>query len=232
MPHPRNPLAAWIAVGALALTLTPGCRHTPLPPPSAGDVPRWEKAIASYEAADRTNPPPPNAILFIGSSSIRMWTNVAKDFPQHQVINRGFGGSQIADSVAFAGRIVIPYRPRQIVMYAGGNDLNARKSPAQVAADFKAFVGKVRAALPDTRITYISIAPNPKRWGQIEQVRAANRLIRNQCRRGRGLEFIDMHPHMLGPDGLPRPDIFLADQLHMNAKGYAIWREIIGPHLR
>src|SRR3954462_2033114 len=109
----------------------------------------FEKEIEAFEAADKTNPPPKNAILFIGSSSIRMWKDLAKDFPEFQVINRGFGGSEISDSVHYADRIVLPYHPRQIIMYAGGNDIHGGKSPEQVFSDFKAFVGAVRKALPE-----------------------------------------------------------------------------------
>jgi lysophospholipase L1-like esterase len=192
---------------------------------------RFDTDIAVFEARDRTNPPPQNAILFIGSSSIRMWKTLAQDFPEHKVINRGFGGSEIADSVHFADRIVIPFRPAMVVMYAGGNDINAGKSPERVAADFKAFVEKVRAKLPDVPIAYISIAPNPARWAQVDRVRRANELIREFTKTGRQLKFIDVFPHMLGDDGQPRPEIYLDDRLHMNEKGYAIWKRIVGPEL-
>jgi lysophospholipase L1-like esterase len=201
-------------------------------PPAKGAVSKWEKAIAAFEASDRTNPAPKNAILFIGSSSIRLWKTLAKDFPEHRVINRGFGGSQIADSVEFAERIVFPYEPRLIVMYAGGNDLNAKKSPEQVLADFKAFVEKTRAKLPKTRIAFISIAGNPARWAQIEQVRAANKLVADYCKAGDNLGYIDTHSQMLGADGQPLPDIFVADRLHMNEKGYLIWKRVVAPHLK
>ncbi len=120
---------------------------------------RWEKDIRKFEAADKASPPPQGGVLFIGSSSIRMWVTLARDFPEHKVINRGFGGSQIADSVYYAERIVFPYKPRLIVMRAGGNDIAAGKTPDQVAADFRAFVEKVRAKLPETRICYMSLAP-------------------------------------------------------------------------
>src|SRR6185503_13157441 len=139
---------------------------------------RWEKEIAAFEAQDKTNPPPKGAILFIGSSSIRLWKTLAEDFPDLKVINRGFGGSEIADSVHFLDRMVIPYEPTRIVMYAGGNDINANKTPEQVARDFKAFVAKVHAKLPKTKIAYISIAGNPARWAQVERVKRANELIR------------------------------------------------------
>jgi lysophospholipase L1-like esterase len=188
--------------------------------------------IAAFEASDRTNPPPKNAVMFIGSSSIRLWKTLAADFPEHRVINRGFGGSQIADSLRYAHRIALPSQPRLIVMYAGGNDLNAGKTPERVLADFKAFAARVHAALPETRLAYISIAPNPARWTQVERVRAANRLIEAHTRTDERLSFIDVFPRMLGADGQPRPEIFVADRLHMNEQGYALWREIVGPRLR
>jgi lysophospholipase L1-like esterase len=192
---------------------------------------RWEKDIKAFEASDQTNPPPRHAILFIGSSSIRMWTTLARDFPEHRVINRGFGGSEIADSVHFAERIVFPYEPRMIVMYAGGNDINSGKSPEQVATDFETFVTKTRSRLPEVRIAYISIAPNPARWAQIEKIRTANKIIEEFCAKGERLTFINAFQHMLGSDGLPRPEIFLNDRLHMNAKGYELWSKIVKPYL-
>jgi lysophospholipase L1-like esterase len=192
---------------------------------------RWDADIDAFEAQDRTNPPPRNAILFIGSSSIRLWKTLAQDFPEHKVINRGFGGSEVDDSVRFADRIVAPYRPRLVVMYAGGNDINAGTTPEEVAGNFKAFVEKVRAKLPETRIAYISIAPNPARWAQVDRVRRANELIRNFTKTNPKLTFIDIFPHMLGDDGQPRPELFVEDRLHMNEKGYALWTKLIRPVL-
>lgn len=205
------------------------------PAPAAADAPArtlpFEKEILAYEAADRTNPPPRGAILFIGSSSIRLWKTLAADFPRHAVINRGFGGSQIADSVRYTPRLVLPHRPRLVVLYAGGNDINAGKTPEQVLADYRAFVQGIHAALPDTRIACISIAPNPARWKQVERVRAANALLEAQTRTDPRLRFINVFPHMLGPDGLPQPDIFVQDRLHMNAAGYQIWTRVVAPFL-
>src|SRR5688572_13108340 len=193
---------------------------------------RWDKDIAAFEAQDRTNPPPKGAILFIGSSSIRLWKTMADDLPEHKVINRGFGGSQIADSVHFVDRMVVPYQPRRIVIYAGGNDINGGKTPEQVASDFKAFVAKVHAKLPETKIAYISIAGNPARWAQVERVKEANKLIREFTTTDKRLSFIDVFPHMLGKDGMPLPDIFVADRLHMNEEGYAIWKKVVGAALK
>jgi len=191
----------------------------------------FEKEILAFEAADKTNPPPPGANLFIGSSSIRLWTSLAEHFPKHRVVNRGFGGSQIIDSVRYAKRIVLPYKPQLIVLYAGGNDINAGKTPEQVAADYRAFVKTVHDALSATRIAYVSIAPNPARWAQVDRVRAANSLIEAQTRTDERLAFIDVFPKMLGEAGQPRPEIYVADRLHMNPKGYELWRGIVGPVL-
>ena len=193
---------------------------------------RWDKDIAAFEAQDKTNPPPKGAILFIGSSSIRLWKTLAEDLPEHKTINRGFGGSQIEDSVHFVDRIVLPYKPKRIVMYAGGNDINGGKTPEQVASDFKAFVAKVHTKLPDTKIAYISIAGNPARWAQVERVKRANELIREFTTTDKRLSFIDVFPHMLGKDGMPLPDIFVDDRLHMNEKGYAIWKRVVGNALK
>src|SRR5262249_54584384 len=143
----------------------------------------------------------------------------------------GFGGSHLADSVNFAERIIIPFQPRQVVIYAGGNDLNAHKPPELVYGDFVALVTKIHAALPRTRIAYIASAPNPSRWAQVENVKRLNALVEGYCRR-HGFDFINVFPLMLGPDGKPKPDIYVADGLHMNERGYAIWRAAVRPYLR
>src|SRR5688572_11825726 len=192
---------------------------------------KWDSDILAFEASDRSNPPPQKAILFIGSSSIRLWKTLAQDFPKHRVINRGFGGSELSDAAHFADRIVIPYKPKLIVVYAGGNDIHFGKTPETVLADFKTFVDKVHKALPSTRIAWISIAPNPARWSEVEKVRAANAAVAAFARRQGKVEYIDVFSHMLGADGLPRPEIFSADRLHMNERGYALWTQIVKRHL-
>lgn len=221
----------WFPVVTLALILAGCTTPSRTVEPLAENRP-FAKEINAFTAADATTPPPRGAILFIGSSSIRLWKTLGRDFPKLHVLNRGFGGSHIIDSVNYADYIVFPYRPRHIVMYAGGNDINAGKSPHQVYADFKTFVANVHAELPRTKISYISIAPNPARWSQIAQVREANRLIEEFTRTDSRLAFIDTFSHMLGPDGQPLPDIFVDDRLHMNPKGYAIWTAVVGRHLR
>ncbi len=200
-------------------------------PPESHDFAKWEKEIAAFEQADAQNPPAKGAIVFVGSSSIRLWKTLAQDFPQHRVLNRGFGGSEIVDSVHFADRIVFPYEPRLVVLYAGGNDLNNGTTPEQVVADFQAFAANLRARQPGVGIAYISIAGNPARWAQVEKVKAVNSSIKAWIKDQPHMKFINVFGPMLGEDGLPRPHIFVADQLHMNAEGYKIWAEVIRPFL-
>jgi lysophospholipase L1-like esterase len=222
----RFPFAVLPLLLSVGLCFVPGLVAQEPPPPS-----RWEKDIAAYEAADRSQPPQKGGIVFVGSSSIRLWKTLAEDFSHHQVLNRGFGGSQMSDSAHFADRIVLSYAPAMVVVYAGGNDLNFGKTPEQILAAFEALVKKVRDALPDTTIAYVSIAGNPRRWAQVERVKAANALIEGYVGKNHGLKYIDVFSPMLGADGLPLPDIFVADRLHMNAKGYELWTKIIGPSL-
>jgi lysophospholipase L1-like esterase len=197
----------------------------------AADPQRFAADIAAFETSDKTNPPPKNAILFIGSSSIARWKTLAQDFPGHQVINRGFGGSHLSDCVFYFDRVVTPYQPRTIVLYAGSNDLNAGKTPEEVFEDFESFAGKVRAALPGARLYYISVGISPSRWKDLEKVKETNRLIQDYISKDEHFGFIDVFPAMLGPDGRPKPDIYVSDRLHLNASGYRIWQSIIAPYL-
>ena len=193
--------------------------------PASGKAPggrQWEQEIRAFEAADRTEPPPPGAILFVGSSTIRMWTTLAQDFPEYQVINRGFGGCQIADCTYYADRIVIPYKPQLIVLRAGGNDLQAGKTPGQVRDDFQAFVQKVRAKLPKVRIAYMTINATPARWASVEREKKANHLIKDFIAKGENLDYVDTLDATMGADGKPRAELFLKDHLHFNAKGYKL----------
>ncbi len=192
---------------------------------------KWEKDMAAYERADKTNPPPQHAVEFIGSSGIRLWKTLAQDFPEHRVFNRGFGGSFIADSAHFADRIVIPYAPRLIVLRAGGNDINAGKTPEQVCADFKEFVSVVRAKLPDVKIVFIGQNPTPSRWKNRDREQAANTLIRDVIKQDPKLKYVDVWDKVLGTDGLPRPELFVTDKLHFNAAGYKIVTELVRPAL-
>lgn len=193
---------------------------------------KWEHDIKKFEEADRQTPPAKGAVVFVGSSSIRMWKDLAADFPEIKVINRGFGGSELADSTYFADRIITPYQPRMIVLYAGDNDLAAGKTPQQVFEAYQAFVGRVRAKLTNVKIAYISIKPSLARLKLMEQMRTANELIRGYAAKGKNLVFIDVFTPMLSAEGQPRPELFIKDGLHMTREGYDIWRKVIAPYLR
>ena len=193
---------------------------------------KWTAAIDKFTQADATNPPPKDGVVFIGSSSIVKWTSLEQDFPGVKVINRGFGGSELADSAFYVDRVAIPYRPRVVVLYAGDNDLHAGKTPETVLADFKIFSGKIHAALPTTRIVFIAIKPSPLRWAIKDKVVAANALIAAECKKDKRLVYADVYTPMLDIKGEPRPELFVKDMLHMNETGYAIWKPIVAPLLK
>ena len=194
---------------------------------------RWESAIKKFEEADKLSPPPQNAIVFIGASSIVRW-NLKESFPElgAQAINRGFGGSLAADSTRYADRIVIPYKPRMVVFYAGDNDVEANHTPQQIADDFVAFERKVHAALPQTQIVFISIKPSIRRFPWIEQIKSANALVKQYCDTHSNLTFVDIVPQMLGPDGKPRKEMLVEDGLHMTPAGYKVWNDALRPILQ
>ncbi|MBW3542764.1 MAG: hypothetical protein KY476_21085 [Planctomycetes bacterium] len=191
---------------------------------------RWAEAIATFERSDAENPPPEGAVLFVGSSSIRMW-DLKKSFPQLDAINRGFGGSQIVDSTHYADVLILKHRPRLVVLYAGDNDIASGKSAETVARDFDAFVAKVHAGLPRAHIVFIAIKPSLKRWSLYDKIREANRLIASRCAKDERLEFIDVAQPMLGEDGRPRKELFVKDRLHLSEAGYRVWTDALGPLL-
>lgn len=212
----------------LGCLLLSACAHVPTAPHNYG---RWEKAIRAFEAADGTNPPPKGAVVFIGSSTIARWSTLAADFPQLTVINRGFGGSQIKDSTYFAPRVIFPYAPKLVVLRAGGNDLWASNSVEEVFADYKAFTKTVHAALPNTKIVFISLSPSLARWSQHEKEKALNELIAGYVKGRAHLGYIETYDVPLGADGLPRAELFVADRLHFNAEGYKLLAERVRPQL-
>jgi len=222
-------LAAFLPGGAILAGPPPAgdARVTPLSPqPSQGPA-AFEWEIKQFEAQDKSLRTRPPRVVFIGSSSIKMWEGLEKDFPHHRVVNRGFGGSHVVDSVYYADRILPPHKPTLIIMYAGSNDINAGKRADTVAADFKSFTEKVWSTMPQTTIAFISIATSPSRWSQVATVREANRLIAAYCASDARLKFIDIFPLMLGADGRPQPELFIQDGLHMNRKGYELWIPLV-----
>ena len=191
---------------------------------------RWERDIRRFEAQDQKQPPPQDGILFLGSSTMVLW-DLKKSFPGLPVINRGFGGSQYADSARYADRIAIPYRPKVAVLYAGDNDIARGKSPAQVLADFEQLRTKLQKALPEVKIVVLGIKPSVARWSLVEKMREANRLIRESVAGDKRIVFIDTDRPMLAPDGKPRADLLRKDGLHLNDAGYRLWSSLVRPHL-
>ena len=233
---------AWLALVLLALFTpvspasrapAPASTAAQAPPAAPLDLAQWEDEIRAFEEEDRRDPPPVGGILFIGSSSIRLWTSLAADFPGQPVVNRGFGGSQIREVTAFAPRIVLPYKPRLVVFYCGSNDIaSGERDAAGVLEDYRAFVRTVHAALPDARVLFVSIAPNPARWHLRAPFRRANALVEAYTTTDPRLGYVDVWAHMVDRAGRPRPELFVDDRLHMNAKGYAIWRRILAEKLK
>jgi lysophospholipase L1-like esterase len=190
---------------------------------------RWAKEMAAFEEQDRKDPAV-GGVVFVGSSSIRLW-DLKKSFPDVPALNRGFGGSVIPDSVAHVDLLVIRHKPRIVIFYAGDNDIAAGHTPQQVFNDYKAFVAKVHAALPATRIAFIAIKPSIQRWALVDKVRAANALVREHAAADDRLGFVDVDGPMLGWDEKPRKDLFIADGLHMTPKGYELWTTLVRPFI-
>lgn len=204
---------------------------TALPQLAAGHS-RWQSSMAAFAKADQEHLPANDGVLFVGSSTIRMWTNLQQDFRQVPVIiNRGFGGSTMADCDFFAQQLVTQYKPRQVLVYAGDNDLAEGRTPAQVLESFAHFVRTVRTELPTTHISYISIKPSPSRLALLPKIRETNGLIADYVRANPDLRYIDIFNPMLSADGMPRSELFQADKLHMNDTGYQLWQGIIASHL-
>jgi lysophospholipase L1-like esterase len=188
---------------------------------------KWAKEMAAFEEQDLKNPAI-GGVVFVGSSSIRLW-DLGKYFPGVPALNRGFGGSEIPDSVSHADLLVIKHKPTTVIFYAGDNDIANGRTPQQILDDYKAFVAKVHAALPTTRIAFIGIKPSIQRWALVDKVRAANALVRDYAGTDDRLGYIDVDNPMLGWDEKPRKELFIADGLHMTPKGYEIWTALVRP---
>lgn len=217
------------SVGLVLLTVLGGGLSNP--EISGQDSPKqWEADIVRFEAIDKAEGIRTGQVLFLGSSSIRLW-DIESSFPGLAGINRGFGGSQISDSLYYLDRVVFPYQPKTIVFYAGDNDVNAGESPSDVYADFKLFCERVHGRLPSTRIFFISIKPSLQRWALVDGMREVNRRVTLLAEESPFLEVVDIDTPMIGDDGKPRPELFAPDGLHLNAKGYELWSSILALRL-
>jgi len=184
--------------------------------------------IREFRHEDSMHVPEKHANLFVGSSSLRMWTDIKSYFPKHKIINRGFGGSSLPDVIRYADDVIFKYDPKQILIYCGENDLAASDtvSAETVVERFKTLFGMIRSHWKKMPVVFISIKPSPSRAHLMPKMEAANRMIRDFLQTQKKTKYIDVYSLML-VNGQPRPDIFREDNLHMNAKGYEIWRGAI-----
>lgn len=194
--------------------------------------PFWDD-VQKFRVADQTNPPEKGQILFIGSSSFTRWTDVGTYFPDRKILNRAFGGSSLLDMIRYRRDLVNPYRPKQIVMYCGENDLagDPKCDGYDVYKRFRTFFRAVRRDQPGVPFVYVSMKPSPSRMHLFAKQTEGNRLIKAYLRKWKHTAYVDVVPLMMNPDGQPKPEIFVEDKLHMNAQGYIIWKTGVEPVL-
>jgi lysophospholipase L1-like esterase len=192
---------------------------------------RWQETIREFEDWDRKNSFAQDAVLFVGSSSIKLWPT-REDFGEFPVINRGFGGSQISEVNYFADRIVLPYKPKVIAFYAGDNDVAKGKSAERVFEDYQKFVRLVHKKLPKTKIIFVAIKPSGSRWSLWPVMARANKRIEDFSGKDARLYYFDSAGPLLGDDGEPDMKFFLKDELHLNAEGYRVWTRALKPIVR
>ena len=195
----------------------------------AQDLP-FANEIGAFARQDSVTPPPANPIVFVGSSSIRFWSSLAQDFPGKPVLNRGFGGSELSDVIRYSDQVITKYKPRQIVLYAGENDIaTGKKTGKQTFERFVTLFKYVRFKLPDVPFVFIAIKPSPSRRQFMPEMDEANRLIKQFLSEQDETQFVDIRPAMLGPNGQPIPALFRSDSLHMLPAGYERWTEALRP---
>lgn len=220
-------LASLVAAGTVVVAGLVYVNRQEQPSP---DPLRFTQKISSFRENDIKAPPPENPIVFVGSSSIRLWPtdSLFNDLPG---INRGFGGSHISDVNFYIPDVVLPYKPITVVFYAGDNDVNDGKAPARVLQDYKEFVTDVRSGGQRPRILFLSIKPSPSRWDAWPRMAEANDLIRQYSESDALLEYVDVASPMIGPGGRPLGNLFIADSLHLSEEGYRLWTGILRPLL-
>lgn len=225
-----------VAAGALlfALAVTthgPAAAAEPAASQTATANP-FESEIVAFEAADKKHMPAPGGVVFVGSSSFKTW-NLEENFPNRGYINRGFGGSTMADAASYVDRIAIKYKPRTIVLYEGDNDVNAGVPGEAIVAQLDKFVRAVRAQLPETRIAVISIKPSIARWSLVDRMRAANEMIKAYVERNDNMAYVDADYVFMGWNHKPRPELYdPKGKLHPSAEGKKIWAWLLEPYLK
>lgn len=211
-------------LGTLALTIGP---H-----PQAPLSRHFESEVHSFELQDLADPPPQRPMLFVGSSSIRLWHHLTDSFPEWSIMNRGFGGSQMADLLGYFPRLVTRYQPRILFVYEGDNDLSSGKSVELVESEFKRFLDRCQGDLPGNVVILLAVKPSPLRRSLLASQKALNAFLASLASPKDGIFFLDMSSPLLDSRGEPRPELFQKDQLHLNASGYAIWANVIRGFLK
>ncbi|MCG2587436.1 GDSL-type esterase/lipase family protein [Rhodohalobacter sulfatireducens] len=191
---------------------------------------RFEEEINRFEEFDSKNSFPEDAILFVGSSSIRLW-KTAEAFPGMPVINRGFGGSHFSDLHYYYDELVLPHDPSVVVLYEGDNDVASGKSNDRVFEDYIEFADRLTSDFPDARLVFVPIKPSSSRWELWPQMKEANQRINEHMSENDQFYYVDLATPLLGSDGTPDDSLFLDDQLHLSEDGYAKWNAAIRPTL-
>lgn len=194
----------------------------------------FQPEIDAFAKADKINMPDEGKILFAGSSSFRLWKDVNDYFPGKPILNRGFGGATLLDLIQYSKETIIQYKPKQIFIYCGENDIadNDTVKPKDVFNRFKKLYSILRTQLPaSTPIVFLSLKPSIARWSMHEKMAASNELIKSFIHTQKNIQFLDVYSKMLDTDGTPFKDIFIEDNLHMNANGYKIWQKLMAPLL-
>lgn len=189
--------------------------------------------IQAFKTADSIFFPEKNQVLFVGSSSFRLWKTLKEDFPKHRILNRAFGGATLKDQIQYRYDVIFPYQPKQIVMYCGENDFaeSDTVTSAIVVQRFITMFRLIRSKYPDVPFAYVAMKPSPSRIQLQSKVKEANEQIKAYLQDKKKSDFIDVYSAMLNADGSIKHELFIEDRLHMNEKGYAIWKRLIGPHL-
>lgn len=203
-----------------------------LPQPRQTKAPFYND-IQAFKKQDAQQAPPANGILLVGSSSFTRWKDVQEYFPTYPIINRGFGGSTLPDVIRYASDVILPYKPKQVLIYCGENDLASgdEVTAETVVQRFKTLFGIIRQNLPSTTISFVSIKPSPVRAHIQPKVKAANKEIQAWLRTQKKAQFIDIYDAMLDDKKNMREELYVGDRLHMKPEGYTIWQKIITPYL-
>lgn len=235
LPHPMKRRLLFLVQPALALSLSLSLGTATLlraDEPAPLDPAKWDADIAAFAKRDAATPAPEGALLFVGSSTIRMW-DLPASWPGEKLLNNGFGGSTLPDAIHHFDRLVAAYRPRAVILYSGDNDISRGHTSARVAEDFKTFAALSQKAHPGVPVLILAVKPSVKRWQLWPAMREVNEAIQAHCAGTPGLFFVDVATPMLGPGGaMPAASWFKADGLHLSPEGYAQWTAIVSKALR